>query len=88
MCQITQHKWAWPFMQPVDVEGLGLHDYYEVKFLFASICSLIYIHEIFTSHVKVPLFPHLLSFDQLFICSFWPTCDVHARLVHTSTLLK
>lgn len=31
LCQITQHKWAWPFMQPVDVEGLGLHDYYEVK---------------------------------------------------------
>ncbi|XP_019052183.1 PREDICTED: transcription factor GTE1-like isoform X2 [Nelumbo nucifera] len=29
-CQITQHKWAWPFMQPVDVKGLGLHDYYEV----------------------------------------------------------
>jgi len=29
--QITQHKWAWPFMQPVDVKGLGLHDYYEVK---------------------------------------------------------
>ncbi|KAH1202980.1 Transcription factor GTE1 [Glycine max] len=28
--QITQHKWAWPFMQPVDIEGLGLHDYYEV----------------------------------------------------------
>lgn len=28
--QITQLKWAWPFMQPVDVEGLGLHDYYEV----------------------------------------------------------
>ncbi|XP_047327754.1 transcription factor GTE6-like [Impatiens glandulifera] len=28
--QITQHKWAWPFMQPVDVEGLGLDDYYEV----------------------------------------------------------
>lgn len=28
--QITQHKWAWPFMEPVDVEGLGLHDYYEV----------------------------------------------------------
>uniref|UniRef100_A0A5B6ZM58 Putative transcription factor GTE6 n=1 Tax=Davidia involucrata TaxID=16924 RepID=A0A5B6ZM58_DAVIN len=28
--QITQHKWAWPFMHPVDVEGLGLHDYYEV----------------------------------------------------------
>ncbi|KAF5749310.1 transcription factor GTE1-like [Tripterygium wilfordii] len=24
------HKWAWPFMQPVDVEGLGLHDYYQV----------------------------------------------------------
>ncbi|KAK6929221.1 Bromodomain [Dillenia turbinata] len=28
--QITQHKWAWPFMNPVDVEGLGLHDYYQV----------------------------------------------------------
>ncbi|CAI9091088.1 OLC1v1026015C2 [Oldenlandia corymbosa var. corymbosa] len=28
--QITQHKCAWPFMQPVDVEGLGLDDYYEV----------------------------------------------------------
>ncbi|XP_058211324.1 transcription factor GTE1 isoform X2 [Rhododendron vialii] len=28
--QITQHKWAGPFMQPVDVVGLGLHDYYEV----------------------------------------------------------
>ncbi|ESQ45271.1 hypothetical protein EUTSA_v10010479mg [Eutrema salsugineum] len=28
--QITQHKNAWPFMHPVDVEGLGLDDYYEV----------------------------------------------------------
>ncbi|KAH9569890.1 hypothetical protein CY35_02G013400 [Sphagnum magellanicum] len=28
--QITQHKWAWPFMKPVDVKGLGLHDYHEV----------------------------------------------------------
>lgn len=28
--QITAHKWAWPFMHPVDVEGLGLDDYYEV----------------------------------------------------------
>ncbi|XP_024518091.1 transcription factor GTE6 [Selaginella moellendorffii] len=28
--QVTQHKWAWPFMQPVDVEGLQLHDYYDV----------------------------------------------------------
>ncbi|KAF1001656.1 hypothetical protein AG4045_003086 [Apium graveolens] len=27
---VTQHKWAWPFMHPVDVKGLGLHDYYEV----------------------------------------------------------
>lgn len=34
-CQITQHKWAWPFMQPVDVEGLGLHDYYEVYLVYA-----------------------------------------------------
>ncbi|PKU83002.1 transcription factor GTE1 [Dendrobium catenatum] len=28
--QISQHKWAWPFMEPVDVKGLGLHDYYEI----------------------------------------------------------
>lgn len=28
--QITQHSWAWPFLEPVDVVGLGLHDYYEV----------------------------------------------------------
>ncbi|KAK7250690.1 hypothetical protein RIF29_33280 [Crotalaria pallida] len=28
--QITQHKWATPFMDPVDVEGLKLDDYYEV----------------------------------------------------------
>lgn len=27
---ILTHKWAGPFMQPVDVVGLGLHDYYEV----------------------------------------------------------
>ncbi|KAJ6805763.1 transcription factor GTE1-like [Iris pallida] len=27
---MSQHKWAWPFMQPVDVEGLHLDDYYEV----------------------------------------------------------
>ncbi|KAL8048222.1 hypothetical protein ABFX02_07G050600 [Erythranthe guttata] len=28
--QITQHEWADPFMKPVDVIGLGLHDYYQV----------------------------------------------------------
>ncbi|XP_023639941.1 transcription factor GTE1 [Capsella rubella] len=28
--QIAQNKWAWPFMEPVDVKGLGLHDYYKV----------------------------------------------------------
>ncbi|KAL1194747.1 Transcription factor GTE1 [Cardamine amara subsp. amara] len=28
--QIAQHKWAWPFLEPVDVKGLGLHDYYKV----------------------------------------------------------
>ncbi|TQD93163.1 hypothetical protein C1H46_021256 [Malus baccata] len=28
--QITKHDWAWPFLVPVDVEGLGLHDYYQV----------------------------------------------------------
>nr|CAD1842115.1 unnamed protein product [Ananas comosus var. bracteatus] len=27
---ITNHKWAWPFMDPVDVKGLKLHDYYEI----------------------------------------------------------
>ncbi|KAK7303818.1 hypothetical protein RJT34_14735 [Clitoria ternatea] len=30
MHEMTQHKWAWPFKEPVDVEGLGLHDYYEI----------------------------------------------------------
>ncbi|XP_042059266.1 transcription factor GTE6-like [Salvia splendens] len=25
--QLTQHQWAGPFLQPVDVVGLGLHDY-------------------------------------------------------------
>lgn len=28
--QITQHRWAWPFMTPVDVKGLGLDDYHDV----------------------------------------------------------
>ncbi|VVB02133.1 unnamed protein product [Arabis nemorensis] len=28
--QLAQHKWAWPFLEPVDVKGLGLHDYYKV----------------------------------------------------------
>ncbi|XP_018732040.2 transcription factor GTE1 isoform X2 [Eucalyptus grandis] len=28
--KITQHKNAWPFLQPVDVEALGLHDYHKV----------------------------------------------------------
>lgn len=28
--QLTQHRWAGPFMQPVDVVGLELHDYHEV----------------------------------------------------------
>ncbi|KAL2629149.1 hypothetical protein R1flu_013835 [Riccia fluitans] len=28
--QITQHRWAWPFMEPVDVQGLGLHDYCDI----------------------------------------------------------
>ncbi|KAK7329407.1 hypothetical protein VNO77_23574 [Canavalia gladiata] len=28
--QLAQHKWAWPFLDPVDVVGLGLHDYYQI----------------------------------------------------------
>ncbi|KAB2601748.1 transcription factor GTE1-like [Pyrus ussuriensis x Pyrus communis] len=28
--QITKLEWAWPFKDPVDVERLGLHDYYQV----------------------------------------------------------
>ncbi|CAN8316277.1 unnamed protein product, partial [Cochlearia groenlandica] len=28
--QIAQQKWAWPFLQPVDVKGLELHDYHKV----------------------------------------------------------
>ncbi|GAA0142179.1 hypothetical protein LIER_03136 [Lithospermum erythrorhizon] len=30
LSDITQHKWAGPFLQPVDVVGLELDDYYEV----------------------------------------------------------
>ncbi|KOM27899.1 hypothetical protein LR48_Vigan468s006100 [Vigna angularis] len=30
MQEIAEHKWAWPFLEPVDVEGLGLHDYHEI----------------------------------------------------------
>lgn len=28
--QITQHKWAWPFLDPVDYKGLGLDDYLKI----------------------------------------------------------
>ncbi|KAL0770667.1 hypothetical protein Bca101_035818 [Brassica carinata] len=28
--QIAQQKWAWPFLEPVDVKGLGLDDYHKV----------------------------------------------------------
>ncbi|KAJ0960796.1 hypothetical protein J5N97_001297 [Dioscorea zingiberensis] len=28
--QILKHQWAGPFMDPVDVEGLQLHDYYKI----------------------------------------------------------
>lgn len=45
-CQITQHKWAWPFMQPVDVKGLGLHDYYEVKH-FGSFSFILKLKNLF-----------------------------------------
>ncbi|KAJ0977269.1 hypothetical protein J5N97_012743 [Dioscorea zingiberensis] len=31
--QILKHQWAGPFMDPVDVEGLQLHDYYKVMLL-------------------------------------------------------
>ncbi|XP_050380043.1 uncharacterized protein LOC126797448 isoform X2 [Argentina anserina] len=27
--EITQHKWSWPFMTPVDVQKLGLQDYHQ-----------------------------------------------------------
>lgn len=27
---ITSHKWAWPFMKPVDIVTLGLSDYYDI----------------------------------------------------------
>ncbi|XP_076925034.1 transcription factor GTE1-like [Bidens hawaiensis] len=43
MLQITQHKWAWPFMQPVDVEALGLRDYYEVV-LFSISFAVFILH--------------------------------------------
>ena len=61
MCfvQITSHKWAWPFMKPVDVEGLELHDYHEVislSHLFYHIFSIL-VMEIFDllHHISKPL---------------------------------
>lgn len=52
--QITQHKWAWPFLDPVDVEGLRLHDYYEVRpFLCFKVFLSVYPIVIFY------LLPHL-----------------------------
>ncbi|CAK8570387.1 unnamed protein product [Lathyrus sativus] len=30
LTDITRHKWAWPFLEPVDVKGLELYDYYEI----------------------------------------------------------
>lgn len=42
LVQISQHKWAWPFMKPVDVKGLGLHDYHEVSIVVVlSNCTCI-----------------------------------------------
>jgi hypothetical protein len=41
-----QHKWAWPFMEPVDVEGLKLHDYYEVKFVVFKFSRYVNQHNI------------------------------------------
>lgn len=47
--QITQHKWAWPFLDPVDYKGLGLDDYLKVRpflhfdvFLMAQTIDTIY----------------------------------------------
>lgn len=47
--QITQHKWAWPFLDPVDYKGLGLDDYLKVMpflhfdaFLMAQAIDTIY----------------------------------------------
>lgn len=61
MCQITQHKWAWPFMQPVDVEGLGLHDYYEVKHLAFSLMKLKMLFWFFS----IIWFSYLLFLDEV-----------------------
>ncbi|KAI3896558.1 hypothetical protein MKW92_043227 [Papaver armeniacum] len=37
---LLQHKLAWPFMQPVDVKGLKLHDYYEVRYIFTLLRTI------------------------------------------------
>ncbi|KAE8717970.1 Transcription initiation factor IIF isoform 3 [Hibiscus syriacus] len=34
---ILEHKWAWPFMQPVDIKGLGLHKVIENPMDFSTI---------------------------------------------------
>ena len=61
--QITQHKWAWPFMHPVDVEGLGLHDYYEVNVLLLLIPD-IYLLQSCTFVVKGCAY----NFSLEFVC--------------------
>jgi len=52
--QKTQHKWAWPFMEPVDVEGLNLHDYYEVR-PFLCFKAFLSVYPIFIFY----LLPHI-----------------------------
>ncbi|EEF29679.1 bromodomain-containing protein, putative [Ricinus communis] len=60
--QITQHKWAWPFMEPVDVVRLCLNDYYEVK-----------LNAISKSYqLEQPTFTVSYHSSLIVICHFFP----------------
>lgn len=71
--QITQHKWAWPFMKPVDVEGLGLHDYYEVKLLYLS-------------KLSDDIFMWLLICVHIVCSTFFCTCTIISHLKRCEVL--
>ena len=60
--QLTQHHWAGPFMKPVDVVGLGLHDYFEVMLLIFLLC---YFNVIFQNSISICF---SVSF---FMCIHW-----------------
>lgn len=67
--QIAQHKRAWPFLQPVDVGGgLGMHDYYKVKFISSSNYALVGMRTNLCYHMKMSMMLLLLIQFTVFLC--------------------